>query len=257
MSIAKKNLQTLYVLIFSIALTSCNKEIIDNIDTATCSNKNQETTESQHLAHYSLNSDNEAENSNCDSPTDEISTPEQNDELTGENEHESANGYVRVNYVTRNYTDAQNEKIAEVARRIEIVLNSYEFRDAVLNFEWKDEFHFANTEMSNQEVYDYIMGGMETLSGIEDNEMNVDVTMYYSRRGVVGYTYPSSDRIWTNSKFFNRYSFGGVAGNLVHEWCHKLGFKHDSNRTSRRAYSVPYAIGYIVEELVDKLSEED
>ena len=61
------------------------------------------------------------------------------------------------------------------------------------------------------------------------------------------------NRVWTNDKFFTTNSLGKVAGNIVHEWTHKLGFEHDFNSTARRNYSVPYAVGNIIQELVDSL----
>jgi hypothetical protein len=43
-----------------------------------------------------------------------------------------------------------------------------------------------------------------------------------------------------------------VAGNLAHEWTHKLGFGHES---AAEHDSVPYGIGYIVREMGEKLSK--
>jgi len=41
-----------------------------------------------------------------------------------------------------------------------------------------------------------------------------------------------------------------VAGNLAHEWTHKIGFDHKS---AAEHDSAPYAIGYIVDELAAKV----
>ena len=56
-----------------------------------------------------------------------------------------------------------------------------------------------------------------------------------------------------NTKYFDRYTPYQVAGNLTHEWLHKMGFTHDSAATSTRPYSVPYAVGYIVRQLAGEL----
>jgi hypothetical protein len=48
------------------------------------------------------------------------------------------------------------------------------------------------------------------------------------------------------------YTPAEVAGNVFHEWTHKLGFGHDSRYSVSRNSSVPYALGYIMEELGKK-----
>ena len=79
--------------------------------------------------------------------------------------------------------------------------------------------------------------------------MDLDLELYYSIRSTVGYTYADGLRIWMNTKFFDSYSPAEVAGNVFHEWTHKLGFTHASNYSLSRDSSVPYALGYLVEEL--------
>lgn len=73
--------------------------------------------------------------------------------------------------------------------------------------------------------------------------------MYYQASSVVGYTSPSITYINVNTKFFNTYAANQVAGNLFHEWLHKLGYSHDSSATAKRPYTVPYAIGYMVRDI--------
>ena len=52
-----------------------------------------------------------------------------------------------------------------------------------------------------------------------------------------------------NTKFFNPYTPAEVAGNIFHEWTHKLGFDHDVIYTSERNATVPYALGFLIREL--------
>jgi hypothetical protein len=56
-----------------------------------------------------------------------------------------------------------------------------------------------------------------------------------------------------NTKYFYVYTPYQVAGNLTHEWLHKLGFDHDVASTPARPYSVPYAVGYILRDLASDL----
>jgi hypothetical protein len=82
--------------------------------------------------------------------------------------------------------------------------------------------------------------------------MDVELELYQNTSNTIGYTYPHTSRIWMNSKYFNKYTPVQVADNLFHEWLHKLGFDHAIKYTLRRNYSVPYAIGYLMEELAHK-----
>lgn len=159
-----------------------------------------------------------------------------------------------VDVFLRDFNQAQENKMSSALARLQHVLNSEEFRQRILNHKYQNKKTFVdNRGMSNQEVYEEIMKGAETLSNTVDEVLNLDITLYFSNNSVVGYTYPNSTRIWVNNKFFAQYSYGKVAGNVAHEWTHKLGFGHDFNRTSSRVYSVPYAVGNIVAELVEKM----
>ncbi len=79
--------------------------------------------------------------------------------------------------------------------------------------------------------------------------MDVEVELYTEDVATVGYTNPKTRRIWMNTKYFRSYTSAQVAGNLTHEWLHKLGFGHALSNTKTRPYSVPYAIGYIIARL--------
>lgn len=156
--------------------------------------------------------------------------------------------------VLRDFSPTQEEKMMESLRRARTVLNSQEFKDRVLNFTWNGVKRFNdNNGQTNEEIYETIMKGAETLLPDVDYEMDLDITLYYSLTSTVGYTYPNTIQIWVNSKFFNGYNYGQVAANAVHEWTHKLGYGHDYNYNSDRPYSVPYGIGGIINDLVNKL----
>lgn len=159
-----------------------------------------------------------------------------------------------VNLEFRDFSQPKEEKLNDAIERMLIVINSEEFKQKVLNHEYQGEKTYVdNQELTNEEIYNVIMQGVETLNGEVDQEMDLDLTLYYSNNSTVGYTYPNTNRVWINDKFFTTNTLGKVAGNIVHEWTHKLGFTHDFNRTERRNYSVPYAVGNIIQELVDSL----
>jgi len=158
---------------------------------------------------------------------------------------------IKVN--AANFTAAQNVKIKAAASLLEKVVNSYEFREKVLDFQYLGQSQFASTNLSNNNVYQKIMTGKEQLSLVEDKTLNLELRPYYTWRSVVAYTTPQSTQVNFNTKYLNYYTAADIAKTIMHEWLHKIGFNHDYNVTSRRPYSVPYGIGEIVKTLARTL----
>jgi len=153
-----------------------------------------------------------------------------------------------------NFNEEQTEKMIESLKRLKVVINSEEFRTRIIEHTFKEEYTFVdNGGYTNEDIYNILMTGEEILIPGADQEMDIDVTMYYKNNSTVGYTYKNTVRTWVNAKFFYRHSFGDVAANVTHEWTHKLGFDHDYKNNSERPYSVPYAVGKIMAELVDNM----
>lgn len=135
---------------------------------------------------------------------------------------------------------------------IEDVVNSEEFKNKILYFKnTRGERRFNSLQgYSNTEVYNIFMEGREVLLPETPYEINYNLRLYYNPLSkVIGYTRPNDTFIYLNKKFFNRLNIQEIAGNLVHEWTHKLGFDHESAKDHD---SVPYAIGYIVRDMVGK-----
>ena len=150
---------------------------------------------------------------------------------------------VKIN-AAHNFTPVELVKLTNAAKLLERVVNSTEFKDRVLTYKFS-----SAAGLTNEQIYNLIMSGKEVLSPTEDHEIDIDIMMYYSIKGVIGYTYPNVLRTWVNRRFFKNFSSANIAGNLIHEWAHKVGFDHDFFNTKQRPYSVPYALGYLVEEL--------
>lgn len=143
-----------------------------------------------------------------------------------------------------NYTPAQKEKLKKAEILIAKIFNSEEYKKEILSRK------FTNDKgLSNQALYEKLFAGAEALQPAVNYQMDLKVRMYRSLKPVVGYTYPSDMKVYTNSRFYNRYDECGVASNLVHEWTHKMGFDHSSARDSK---SVPYSHNAIVEALCEK-----
>lgn len=153
-----------------------------------------------------------------------------------------------------NFTGAQEAKVLKAVQIIKRVIASQEFKDRVLNYQYqgKKQF-FDHGGLSNQEVYEKILAGAEQMGNTsQNNVMDVELELYSQATSTIGYTYPNTVRIWMNRKYFNKYTPVNVADNLMHEWMHKLGFTHATTWSESRDHSVPYAIGYLIEELASK-----
>lgn len=159
---------------------------------------------------------------------------------------------LEINANLRDFIADREGKMLDALERLKIVVNSKEFKQQILNHEYQGQKMFVDNQgYSNLEIYNLIMLGAETLSPSEDEEIDIDITLYYSNNSTVGYTYPDTNRIWVNDKFFAVNSLGKVAANVLHEWTHKIGFDHDFKRTTRRNFSIPYGVGTIIEKMVD------
>jgi hypothetical protein len=156
-----------------------------------------------------------------------------------------------------NFNTSQEQKIRNAVAIIKKVIISQEFKRKVLNFEYNGDKKFVdNHGLTNEEIYNMIFEGAEKIGNMsKNNAMNVELELYHQKTNTIGYTYPNTVRIWINKKYFSKYSPIKVADNLMHEWMHKLGFTHATKWSRERDHSVPYAVGYIIEELAGKLTE--
>lgn len=159
-----------------------------------------------------------------------------------------------INLRMDNFNATQEDKVLTAADLIKKVVASEEFKNRILNHTYNGKKGFAYTDMTNAEVYKAILEGSEKLSPGSNNTMDLDLEVYTAQNNVVGYTKPSVIRIWMNSKFLNQNNAAEVTTNMMHEWLHKVGFKHPAEKTAIRKYSVPYAVGYLVRNLARKMS---
>jgi hypothetical protein len=145
----------------------------------------------------------------------------------------------------KDFSFNDTKKYKSSVRLLEEAINSKEFYKLFMELELS-----SDKGMTNQQIYDLMMSGAEVLDPIVDNEADIFITMYYSNNSTVGYTYPHTKEKWINKKFFDEYDASQIAKNLIHEYMHKLGFGHVS---SREHTSVPYAVGFLIEDLVKNI----
>lgn len=169
----------------------------------------------------------------------------------------------KVKLITEELTEKELVKVNLAAQKMEMVFNQPEFKDFILNYSynssyttghlwWKKTYYtrqtgFASTDLSRDQIYQKLMSGREDLSSEMDQEADIFLRVDRSnRRGVIGYTSPSTKWQTIYGWALSRYSIDFITGNLAHEWCHKVGFAHDYYSTASRPYSVPYAVGDFV-----------
>jgi hypothetical protein len=194
---------------------------------------------------------------NCEAPSEQPDTdvPSQEPEVprdpSGEVPHEALTFDVKIElYEFDSEDEAKVTKAIEIIKR---VVGSKEFKDRVIDFTYNSRKQYLdNNGLTNEQIYQKLLEGKEDLVPEVDNQMDLELELYYSWRSTVGHTYPDALRIYMNTKFFNSYSPAEVAGNVFHEWTHKLGFDHASSYSVARDSSVPYALGYLMEELGKK-----
>ncbi len=161
-----------------------------------------------------------------------------------------------VNFV--NFSSADKDKVEIAISIMERVIKSAEFKDRIINYSYDGKKAFVdNKGKTNAEIYQTLINGSEEINPGVDHTMNVELELYHETTKTIGYTYPNTNRIWMNKKYFSRYTPIKVADNLTHEWLHKLGFTHDVKWSKSRDHTVPYAIGYIMEELAHKFEQEN
>ena len=151
------------------------------------------------------------------------------------------------------FEKADEDKVYVAIEIIKKVVASKEFKSQVYNFTYAGKKQFVdNKGYTNEQIYQILLDGRESLYPETDNSMDLGLELYYSNRNVIGYTYPNIKTIFLNTKYFYPYTKTQVAGNLFHEWTHKLGFEHAAIYSVKRDSSVPYALGYLIEKLGKK-----
>jgi len=110
------------------------------------------------------------------------------------------------------------------------------------------------TYLNRAQIYNLIMSGWDKYDQKHDGDMDIEATIFYKRwSSSVGYTYSDQRGTWINTKFWTGTELeiiARIAANIVHEYMHNLGFGHDRKWNPLRDFTVPYAIGTIVHNMI-------
>jgi hypothetical protein len=129
---------------------------------------------------------------------------------------------------------------------LKLVLNSEKFKERFCNTSFRE-----NRGNSGKEIYYQVMSGADKFNGVADSDLDIRIEAYYSRKSVVGYTYPSTWWTWINRRYFAKFDLPGICGNVFHEYLHNCGYGHRIRWG--RSRTVPYKGGYIVREIAREM----
>lgn len=163
------------------------------------------------------------------------------------------NGFKVSLNILSELSEKEFNKLEMATEHIALMIGSSQFKDFCMQFRyfetitsgylwWKkttirQHHNFKhNKNLTNEQIYQMITENVADIHLVIDRR---------KKRSVIGYTYPNTIKQWIYS-WFLKSDYKQVAGNLIHEWCHKLGFEHDFRYNNTRKYSVPYAVGYYV-----------
>ena len=150
-------------------------------------------------------------------------------------------------------------KVKKARRAVELMnkaINSKEFKDEVLAFEFTDRrYRYSPNDnwqeiADNEKIYDIILKGNEQYNNREDDyrwTLKIKLGRFLRQVGR-----REQDLIITQNWFIKSSSTTDIdlAAHWVHEYAHVLGFHHDYDRTDRRPKSIPYALGTIVKKVL-------
>lgn len=156
----------------------------------------------------------------------------------------SAFAGVKLNPVLDGSDQVRFMRYLDATREVEKVINSEEFKGLIY------ERQFTFTKKSPGEIFASIYAGEELLKPGKDGVWDWKVGFYYKKfTKVIGWTNPKTMTVWVNTAKFDTYELWDIADNITHEYLHKIGYDH---ATAKDHESVPYAVGYIVRDLVKK-----
>lgn len=170
------------------------------------------------------------------------------------------------------FNDREKELIRQAAYFMTYAMGHEEFKQFCLNYEYKIKYYYweglrrkyyykkfktfyKSGGRTNFQVYNHLMSGQESLPEMTEIDNEADIWLKVDRRykkGVVGYTRKNTRWQWLYSWVLKEKSPEYIAGNLAHEWCHKLNYSHSKNNNSHRKHTVTYAVGNYVRDFLEK-----
>ncbi len=158
---------------------------------------------------------------------------------------------------TSGFSSTELDKLDQAVAIWERVWNSDEFKARVLGFGFNQTIttgtwpfrkkenrfcpYFRMTSETRIQVYNNLLAGSERLNPGDNGVADISITLdKRDGKSVIGYTYANTRMQWIYSDWFRSVTPADIAGNLAHEYCHKLGYSHEFNYNALRSFTVPY-----------------
>lgn len=169
------------------------------------------------------------------------------------------------------YSARERVRIDSALVLVRKVINHPEFRAAVLaygagepgrSFVEKDGRTLTS---SNEEVWATFTRAAEGYDSVPDGDMDLHLVGKHRFLrwpfGMPGYPVgfgngEEDPPIYTYHTWLRENSENAIAGHIVHEWTHKIGYEHDFNYRPNRPCSVPYALGEMVVHFAKQLQSD-
>ncbi len=138
---------------------------------------------------------------------------------------------------TNNFDDQQFAgKLDSATVLLATLVNSKEFEEAFLKVKC-----LRKNGKNNKEIIALIRSGQE--EGTQaDNVINLKVAFDYTANEEASTT-DKKNVIHINKRYVSDNGVEYLAAQLLHEYCHVLGFCHSKRKARFRPYTVPYRIG--------------
>ena len=195
--------------------------------------------------------------------------------MSNEKDYDNKNNELKLEiHGLINFDKDVREKFLKLRHAIRKTVNSEEFKNKCIRYTYTNTTYTgrwwwrkANSTTvygmkkpngkRQEQIHELFMSGRDQFNTVADKDIDLYVTLYYSRKNVIGYTYPNTFKTWINKKFFlhrlnSKSGKAGIIGNIIHEYMHNVGFGHSFKNNSTRQHTVPYAYGYIAAEVAMK-----
>ncbi|HXH32666.1 MAG TPA: hypothetical protein VNJ01_17845 [Bacteriovoracaceae bacterium] len=158
-------------------------------------------------------------------------------------------------------TNASSEDETRIEKALELldaVVNSDDFQQRILTMSYvvkkKTYQGFSQTSHTKESVLQNILEAKENFRGGTTGVIDLFMDMYQEENSTIGWTAPT-DRFFHMNRFHHQdYSPARTAGNILHEWLHKIDYDHEGKSDNPfREHSVPYKLGYTMAELAAEL----
>jgi len=156
---------------------------------------------------------------------------------------------------------AQRARIIHAADIAIEILQTNEFRDRILNHRfWLKKRFATNNGLSNAQVYQKLVEGAELWNAQVNGSIDLLCGLYDPALKknldelTLAYTHLHRRQVYFNPDRFDELTDVELAGVLVHEWIHQLGFEHNDTLNFRQHKSVPYAVESIINDLGKELN---